>query len=300
MSTYNGEKYLYEQLDSVLTQEDVSVDLYVRDDGSTDSTIDILQKYSREYSNVHLIFDGNNVGPGQSFYMLMKYISKNYPHDFYAFSDQDDIWMPQKLYVGIEKIKSIRKPALYASNQWLYFDGEIKGLRFDEMDVTLEKELNGNDISGCTMVFNHDMAKLASKKELPDKMLLDYRLHDTMLLLIALISGKFVFDDDSYIKYRIHKDNAVGIKKLGLIGKLKRVIKPGNKDRWWRARSKTARYLVDNFSFTQEDDLQFLRLYSDYNKSIRGRILLMNNQRVLRGIGESKFRFTVKVLLGFV
>lgn len=98
MSTYNGEKYLKEQIDSILSQEGVDVRLYIRDDGSSDRTTDILASY-QEHKNVK-IEKGNNLGFAKSFLTALDECDEA---DYYAFSDQDDVWekisfQPQSRY----------------------------------------------------------------------------------------------------------------------------------------------------------------------------------------------------------
>ena len=93
MSTYNGEKYLNEQIDSILSQSgNFELSLLVRDDGSTDETINILNKYQ----NLGKLkwYSGKNLGPGKSFIDLLY---KTHGYDYYAFSDQDDVWMTGKI-----------------------------------------------------------------------------------------------------------------------------------------------------------------------------------------------------------
>lgn len=92
MSTYNGEKYLKEQIDSILSQEGVDVRLYIRDDGSSDRTTDILASY-QEHKNVK-IEKGNNLGFAKSFLTALDECDEA---DYYAFSDQDDVWEKDKL-----------------------------------------------------------------------------------------------------------------------------------------------------------------------------------------------------------
>ena len=112
LSTYNGEKYLTEQLNSILIQEDVIVNLYVRDDGSTDNTLKILYEFAAKNINI-TVFKGENVGFAESFYSLLK---MNIGADYYAFSDQDDIWEKNKLITAIKSINNSKKPMLYYSN----------------------------------------------------------------------------------------------------------------------------------------------------------------------------------------
>ncbi len=107
MSSYNGEKYIAEQIDSILGQKKVQVNLVIRDDGSNDSTIKIIEKYlNRE--NVTL-YQGENVGFQRSFMNALFLCPES---DYYAFSDQDDVWHPEKLYKTIEKMGTSDIPKL--------------------------------------------------------------------------------------------------------------------------------------------------------------------------------------------
>ena len=113
LSTYNGEKYLREQLDSVLSQEGVDVSLLIRDDGSKDGTLNILKEYSVK-DNVNY-YEGVNCGPSESFHDLMRH-AKGY--DYYAFCDQDDVWNNDKLITAVRLLEEKKQdlPLLYCSN----------------------------------------------------------------------------------------------------------------------------------------------------------------------------------------
>lgn len=89
MSTYNGENYLKEQLDSIFNQKEVEINLFIRDDGSMDNTVDIVKEYMVKYPNKINLIEGNNIGFANSFYYLVKINPK---YEYYALSDQDDIW----------------------------------------------------------------------------------------------------------------------------------------------------------------------------------------------------------------
>ena len=110
MSTYNGEKYIKEQLDSIFNQKEVYVTLYVRDDGSTDNTLEIIKAYHNDI--ILLPFDENK-GPGLSFMTLLYHVmSLSTQYDYYAFADQDDIWMDVKLNKAIQQIQNNGKCVL--------------------------------------------------------------------------------------------------------------------------------------------------------------------------------------------
>ena len=101
MSTYNGEQYLQQQIDSIITQKNVDVELLVRDDGSTDKTIDILKDYQQK--GLLSYYAGENLKPQLSFLHLLRHAPEC---KYYAFADQDDVWLEDKLSSGIEAICS--------------------------------------------------------------------------------------------------------------------------------------------------------------------------------------------------
>ena len=93
ISTYNGEKYLAEQLDSLLNQTYQNIKIFIRDDGSKDKTIDIIKEYQKKSEKIFLT-EGKNIGFINSFFELLK-LSNN--ADYYAYCDQDDVWMEDKI-----------------------------------------------------------------------------------------------------------------------------------------------------------------------------------------------------------
>ena len=109
LSTYNGERFLEEQLESIVAQKGVTPIIIVRDDGSTDNTCKILDKWQKK--NALRWYNGPNMGPARSFLNLLR---DSDDEDYYAFSDQDDYWLPEKLDVAISKLAPYKdEPALY-------------------------------------------------------------------------------------------------------------------------------------------------------------------------------------------
>lgn len=120
MSTYNGERYLKEQLDSILEQDckdkGIECTLLVRDDGSKDGTQKILEEYAKKYSTQIEWYQGENKGVIQSFFELLQRADDT--ASYYAFADQDDFWMPDKISSGISSIQKLEqkedsRPYLY-------------------------------------------------------------------------------------------------------------------------------------------------------------------------------------------
>lgn len=208
MSTYNGEKYLKEQIESVLAQEDVEVVLTVRDDGSQDSTIHILEEYQSTSSITW--YKGVNLGAKYSFLDLVK---KSGEYDYYAFCDQDDIWHPRKLISALNKIEKYSQeiPLLYYS-ETTQVDERLNRIHkqfISGKPYSFGQILIKNHASGCTMVFNNALCKLIKMPEL--SMLRNIPYHDHWIYLVCLsCGGEVIYDAKSYIYYRQHKNNVIG------------------------------------------------------------------------------------------
>lgn len=164
MSTYNGEKYLKEQIDSILSQEGVYVRLYIRDDGSSDRTTDILASY-QEHENVK-IEKGNNLGFAKSFLTALDECDEA---DYYAFSDQDDVWEKDKLSTAIEILEeeSQSTPLLYCS-ALQRVDENLNPLHvqsYHGLRINLPSMLTRGRLAGCTFVFNNTLRNLVKNRQ---------------------------------------------------------------------------------------------------------------------------------------
>lgn len=206
MSTYNGERFLPEQLDSLLGQQGVETEIYIRDDGSADSTRDIIEKYMGRHANIHFT-EGRNIGPGRSFWELLRYVPE---YDYYAFCDQDDVWLPEKLKRGVDHIKSAgHRPGLYYSRTRIV-DSDMQAMKDYDSDYkshipSFGQLIAENNASGCTMVWNYGLHIIARGLS-PQHM----RMHDHMLYLVCQVCDGYVYyDRKSYICYRQHGSNVV-------------------------------------------------------------------------------------------
>ena len=133
LSTYNGEKYVGAQIHSILTQTYKNLVLVVRDDGSKDKTVKIVKEFMENNSNIKLV-EGKNLGFIKSFFELLKYEDA----DYYAFADQDDIWLPNKISLAVESLNKLEDdvPNMAFSNSDYY-----------DVDMNLIKEgEKGNDL----------------------------------------------------------------------------------------------------------------------------------------------------------
>lgn len=210
MSTYNGEKYLREQLDSIFAQKGVEIHVCVRDDGSTDGTSAIIKEYIQNNPGKIELIEGRNIGWRKSFFELIHYASLHYADcDYFAFSDQDDIWLCDKLISAINALRALPTgPALYHSNLYYYRNGVNYGKTIKkEIIPSIKKCLVRNYATGCTMVFNKELLQLCAGK-IPAITV----AHDYWMYQVAMLCGKVYYDDNAYILYRQHENNQIGCK----------------------------------------------------------------------------------------
>ena len=205
LATCNGEKYLRQQLDSIYAQEDVEVSIFATDDGSTDNTIVILEEYKKNHSlTIH--YHGE---PHEFTYNFIDAIfaNKNTSFDYYAFSDQDDVWMKEKLSSAIEMLKKNSK-SVYSSNLTIVnenLDGET--LMNDDSIQRCNKynAVFENVATGCTIVFSKAFLDLLVRYY-PKNIY----LHDYWVYLLAIYTDNYIYDSRSFIKYRQHGCNQIG------------------------------------------------------------------------------------------
>lgn len=217
MSSYNGEKYIEEQIESILNQEGVELSLLIRDDGSKDGTRRILEQVQKNDTRVKCVFE-ENIGVKKSFLKLVQMADPS--ADYYAFSDQDDIWLNEKMAVAVSMLQKENpdNPLIYGSSVSLYIDGQTTGRRFVCQQLDLGRFLIKNYYPGCTMVFNRKMKNLVEAVDYDS--LQPNPLHDHWLNLICTAcGGKVVMDPEPHMLYRQHGGNEVGDR--GLIQRIK-------------------------------------------------------------------------------
>lgn len=202
MSTYNGEKYLREQMDSLLNQTYPNIEILVRDDGSKDQTISILEEYQKQHDNIQ-VFAEPNVGVIKSFFSLLEKSDA----DYVAFCDQDDIWLENKVEKAVEKLENITEPALYCSNKILIdADGKVIAENNGRcLKPSFENAVVECICTGCTSMLNKELIEVIKKNSPKHTM-----MHDWWCYLVASYLGQVIFDQNSYIWYRQHGNNEIG------------------------------------------------------------------------------------------
>lgn len=202
LSTYNGENFIKEQLDSIINQTYKNIELIVRDDGSSYQTIEILKEYEKQ-GKIQLIL-GENKGFINSFFELLKLAPQA---NYYAFSDQDDIWEKDKIERAVkilEEQSCLEIPLMYYSN----YDFYNSNMEFLKHPQKRDKISFINSLLECV---NAGMATLINQKarekilyNLPKQNLLG---HDWWIYMVCSAFGKVIYDDISKVRHRMHSSN---------------------------------------------------------------------------------------------
>ncbi|BEI34783.1 glycosyltransferase family 2 protein [Polynucleobacter sp. HIN6] len=210
MGTKNGEQFLAEQLDSLETQTHQNWVLYASDDGSRDSTLSILDKYQTKWPDGKMII---RAGPQQGFCVnfLSLACDPAIRADYYAFCDQDDVWLSDKLTVAIQNILENQENALpyVYCGRTIYVDEELRKVGYSPLFTfprTFRNALVQSIAGGNTMVFNHDVKTLLERVGPVNHISHDWWLYQ----LVTGVGGDVFYDPKPQLLYRQHKDALIG------------------------------------------------------------------------------------------
>lgn len=221
LATYNGEKYIKEQLDSLFSQTYEDFKILVRDDVSTDDTVLIVKKFESIYPNkIKLIQDEfGKLGSGKSFMKLLEYSDSEY----IMFCDQDDVWLRDKIELSLNKLKEIEKESEYDIPLLVFTDLHVVDERLNLIENSFwnyqklipntakdwKKLVAQNVITGCTIMIN----KQAKVVSLP--FVLDIMIHDQWIGVNVAKYGKIEYIKNKTILYRQHSNNVAGAYSYG-------------------------------------------------------------------------------------
>lgn len=204
ISTFNGEKFIRAQIESILSQLPADGQITIRDDGSGDGTIAAIEAIAD--ARIHLIH-GNNLGFGGSFMRLIQ--EATIEADMVMLSDQDDIWFQDKIQRSWQALAHLSEtPALYCSAQRLT-DSDLNPLNDTKPWVrppAFENAIVENIVTGCTAAFNRKALLLLQKKNDLSKIY----FHDWWLYLVMSAFGKIIYDPQPSLYYRQHGNNVIG------------------------------------------------------------------------------------------
>lgn len=200
VATYNGAKYLRPQLDSILSQTYPVNEIIIQDDGSTDGTLDILRQYVEKDNRVHLFKNEGKHGINNNFYSAIRKSSS----DFIAISDQDDIWLPDKIEKEIEAFKSGKGVLCGGRSVHFSEDGAFSVYDSRRPNLGLFRLINCAEVPGHTMLFRLDWFK-----QLPwASPALNKRLYDIILSIAAAASEELLWVDTPLVRKRNHFSSA--------------------------------------------------------------------------------------------
>lgn len=269
MTTYNGEKFIGKQIESILNQEKVNANIIIRDDGSSDSTVSKITRIQEKFSNVEFINakDDEKHGPMHNYYSLLQIVKTKYlnQYEYFALSDQDDVWMPNKLNTLIRASNNDVTPQLIYGNYCVIDENDnvqIKdvdeqiGLSFK---TPLDLLVNNSYAWGHSILFN---AKLLSEINLDHEVINTNFPHDAYLAKFAAICDGLTYVPDVLVKYRRHNHNVSGmwyglnikllLDKLNLIKEAKIYANLINATCFAIQKNKTSKFVkycyVDNYS----------------------------------------------------
>lgn len=204
LSTYDGSRWLEPQFDSLLAQRDVDVLVRVRDDGSRDDTPRLLARWARDPRVEYEC--GGNLGVVRSYLSLLA--SAPATAEFVAFSDQDDVWLPDKLSAAVARLaaREASVPALYCCRT-RYVDQSLRPLGLSRIPrmVGYSNALVENVATGCTVVMNRSAVELVNSRP-PEAAL----MHDWWCYLVVSAFGTVDYDPVPRILYRQHGGNVIG------------------------------------------------------------------------------------------
>ena len=215
MATYNGEKYLKEQIESILNQTYKSIRLVISDDCSKDRTKEILKQYEHD-NRIEVHYHDKNQGYIKNFEYLIKQVKNN----IYMLSDQDDVWLPEKVKKSYETLIENNADLVFGDLEVV--DENLKTMyksfnKYMLLDRKIKKYINSykvnylyNCVTGCTLISKSKWIKEIVPIPTDSK----YIIHDYWMGLIIALKGKLAYMPEAYIKYRQHGNNQVGTDKI--------------------------------------------------------------------------------------
>lgn len=216
LPTYNGEKYLKEQIDSILNQTYKNIRIIISDDCSKDSTPKILEEYKNKDNRIELYLQKENIGVVKNIEFLLKKVKSN----FYMLSDQDDVWLPIKIEKSIETLKKQNADLVFGDLEVVdenlntiypsFGDFMLLNRKISKYIDSYKVNYLYNCVTGCTIL---------SKKEFIEKIIpipsdSKYLIHDHWIGIVMALNGKLAYMPEKYIKYRQHGNNQVGTNKI--------------------------------------------------------------------------------------
>ena len=208
MSTYNGEKFILDQLDSLFTQDyPGEIIIYIRDDGSTDLTTKLIKSYQQNANRKIILQESSNIGPQKSFLSLIREAPDG---DYYFFADQDGVWCNNKISFSVDKLKrSNAKYKMFCSN-YSIVDKDLMSRKNNAVEINNRtfhflRAVLYNSFPGCVIGINDQLLNVIQRMDLRSCM-----MHDSLTFATAVAIGEIIYCENPLILHRIHGENVVG------------------------------------------------------------------------------------------
>jgi glycosyltransferase involved in cell wall biosynthesis len=300
MSTYNGDKFLLEQLQSLNDQSYDDIHLLVRDDGSTDGTCSILSEPSANMGLVMSVIYGHNIGVISSFFELLSHADDD--AKYYSFCDQDDVWKPDKLTRAITQLDRIPShiPVMYCSSTELV-DESLHHLGYwpskPRKGSSFSNAIIENIAVGCTIVINRAAKELILRK-IPDPNRII--MHDWWIYLCISAFGQVVYDSEPNILYRQHGSNIIG-GTTSFLQKWSKKLMSFNRNRKRQLLRKQAQefYRLHGENLT-EDRRAIIESFIHSNSSFSKRLSYSWNTKLYRHSALENYLFRLMYLLNMI
>lgn len=301
MSVFDGQQYIREQIDSLLSQKGVIVHILIRDDGSPKrESIEIISKYIASGAPITLVC-GCNLGFALSFSALIKEAYEKFEDfDYYAFSDQDDVWLEDKLLSAVKKLDTVNgqvsdKPISYCSATTLVDNNLVplkrKSKKYTKFSITKSNCLLQSCATGCTMLFNKKALYLYAT-HMPSELY----AHDMMMYQMCVYLGQVVYDTNSYILYRQHGNNQIGSNNA--IGRMKNRLE-------YNKHAGTLQLQAQRLLELYKDqmtliDIAIVSKLAFYKDNLFTKLSLLFDSKYRYKSMESNFFYFLKIILGGV
>ena len=298
LSAYNGEKYITEQIQSILDQKNADhITLYIRDDGSRDQTVSIVKGMQGKNPNIRLI-EGKNAGLVRSFFSLLKTcVSEEY--DYYSFSDQDDFWEPEKLSVAVETLQKEdnTQPLMYSSCSELVDENlhDQNGVtQCNLRGITFFNSAIQNFSPGHNQVLNHALARLVVDKTTNLKNIYS---QDLWITNVAAVTGRIIFDNTPHTLYRQHSDNQLSYGK-GKAEWVKDHLSRLKKNEGRKIAVQLRQFVSDYKDYLKPDERKEMKRFFNSQKSFGKRLGYITKSKLYRQKGYETAVFKILYLVG--
>lgn len=296
LSSYNGEKYISRQIDSILAQEEVDIHLLIRDDGSKDKTREIITAYEKKFPNQIQVVTGENLGYKKSFLTLVQLAGD---YDYYAFADQDDYWLVDKEISSIREMEKDGEdiPKLAQVN----LEGTDENLKplvpppaYQELRIPEHDNVYAGDFfQGCIMTWNRKAMDLL-RTYMPTG---NYG-HDHWVGKVTYLLGRVYFVGEKKIYYTRHGDNASATNDLfqGRLGRLKTLLHGEN-----TVYDNMGHDLLNGFrQYLAPHDLQMCEDFISYKNHFSAKWRLLTNGKLRRPSLLATFLYKFCILINRV